>query len=136
MNDIKRRRICEICNKEFEIIDRGWTRKYCYDCSPHENEVVTHSKAVSAKRKAIKKMLVDYAGGKCQRCGYDKSIRALEFHHTDPSKKDFGISRTLTKSITLLKNEVDKCILLCSNCHAEIHDELYRQGYNQFESDI
>lgn len=81
-------------------------------------------------------MLVDYAGGKCQRCGYDKSIRALEFHHTDPSKKDFGISRTLTKSITLLKNEVDKCILLCSNCHAEIHDELYRQGYNQFESDI
>ena len=72
-------------------------------------------------------MLIAYKGGKCERCGYDKSSRALEFHHLNPSEKDFGISKVLTRSIQSLKEEVDKCILLCSNCHAEIHDELNLQ---------
>ena len=81
-------------------------------------------------------MLIRYAGGKCQHCGYDKCFRALEFHHTNPNEKDFGVSRNLTKSIASLKEEVDKCILLCSNCHAEEHDRLFREGYSQFDSDI
>ena len=81
-------------------------------------------------------MLIAYKGGKCERCGYDKSSRALEFHHLNPSEKDFGISKVLTRSIQSLKEEVDKCILLCSNCHAEIHDELFNQGYSQFDPDI
>jgi len=63
----------------------GWTRKYCYDCAPHEDGNMTHAKAVTIKRRAIKKMLVQYKGGKCERCGYNKCIRALEFHHLDPS---------------------------------------------------
>ena len=81
-------------------------------------------------------MLIAYKGGKCERCGYDKSSRALEFHHLNPSEKDFGISKVLTRSIQSLKEEADKCILLCSNCHAEIHDELFNQGYSQFDPDI
>lgn len=48
-------------------------------------------------------------------------MRALEFHHLDPTQKDFGISKTLTKSFKALTEETDKCILLCSNCHAEEH---------------
>ena len=63
-------------------------------------------------------------------------MRALEFHHLNPEEKDFGISRTLTRSMDSLRKEVDKCILVCSNCHAEIHDELYKQGYSQFNPDI
>lgn len=63
-------------------------------------------------------------------------MRALEFHHLDPSIKDFGISTCITKNIASLKAEVDKCILVCSNCHAEIHDELIKQGYSQFNSEI
>ena len=114
----------------------GWARKYCYDCAPHEDENMTHAKAITVKRRAIKKMLVQYKGGKCERCGYNRCIRALEFHHLDPSQKDFGVSKCLTTDMSLLKREVDKCILLCSNCHAEIHQELYEQGYNQFNSDI
>ena len=114
----------------------GWTRKYCYDCAPHEDGNMTHAKAVTIKRRAIKKMLVQYKGGKCERCGYNKCIRALEFHHLDPSQKDFGVSTCLTMDMSSLKQEVDKCILLCSNCHAEVHQELYEQGYNQFNSDI
>lgn len=81
-------------------------------------------------------MLIAYKGGKCERCGYDKSSRALEFHHLNPSEKDFGISKVLTRSIQSLKEEADKCVLLCSNCHAEIHDELFNQGYSQFDPDI
>lgn len=129
-------RQCEICGQQFEIIDNGWTRKFCYECSPHEDENMTHSQAVTIKRRAIKKMLIERAGGKCVRCGYNKSQRALEFHHQDPNEKDFGISRTLTKSIETLKNETDKCILLYSNCHAEEHERLYEAGYSQFNPDI
>lgn len=81
-------------------------------------------------------MLIEYKGGKCERCGYNKSMRALEFHHLDPSEKDFGISKQINRNIDDLKKEVDKCILLCSNCHAEIHEELYNKGFSQFNSDI
>lgn len=126
-------RICEICGKGFDIIDNGWTRKYCYECSPHEDENCSHSQAVFIKRRAIKNALITYKGGKCERCGYNKCFRALEFHHLDPSEKDFGISKCITKSFSLLKTEVDKCILLCSNCHAEIHEELMQQGFEQYQ---
>lgn len=124
---------CEICGKPFEIIDNGWTRKYCYECSPHEDENMSHAQAVTIKRRAIKKALIEYKGGRCERCGYDKCMRALEFHHLDPSEKDFGISKNLCKSMEKQKAEVDKCILLCSNCHAEVHQELYEQGLIQFD---
>lgn len=127
---------CEICGKSFEPMDKAWTRKYCYECSPHEDENVSHAEAVTIKRRAIKKMLIEYKGGKCERCGYDRCYRALEFHHLNPEEKDFGLSRNLTKSISSLKKEVDKCILLCSNCHAEEHQRLYEEGFCQFNSDI
>jgi len=121
-------RYCEICNKLFSIMDGGWTRKYCYDCSPHEDKNCSHTDAITIKRRAIKKALVMYKGGKCERCGYNKCDRALEFHHLDPTQKDFGLSKCLTKSMKTLKQEADKCILVCSNCHAEIHQELFEQG--------
>lgn len=130
-------RQCKICGKQFEIIDKGWTRKYCYDCSPYENENCSHAQAVTIKRRAIKKMLIKEAGGKCQKCGYDKCERALTFHHIDPSEKDFGLSvRSLSRDIDLLREEMKKCILLCANCHAEEHDRLFNEGYEQFTDDI
>ena len=76
-------------------------------------------------RKRTKIKLVNYKGGKCQCCGYDKCIEALEFHHVDPSKKDFQISGC-HKSFENLKQEVDKCILVCANCHREIHAGLLK----------
>ena len=133
---MNKERKCEICDKTFQIMDLGWTRKYCYECSPHEDENCSHAQAVTIKRRAIKKALIKYAGGKCQKCGYNSCLRALEFHHLDPTQKDFGISKTITKNIQTLKLEVDKCVLLCSNCHAEEHQHLYELGYSQFDSDI
>lgn len=74
-------------------------------------------------RKRTKIKLVEYKGGKCERCGYNKCLGALDFHHLDPNEKDFGIGG-VTKSFDKMKKEVDKCILVCANCHREIHEEL------------
>ena len=81
--------------------------------------------AVQKRREKIKEILVEYKGGKCEICGYDKCISALEFHHLDPLKKDFGVgSKGYTRSLEQNKKEVDKCILVCANCHREIHSNL------------
>ena len=118
-------RICKICGKPFEIIDGGWTRKYCYKCSPHEDENMSHAKAIMIRRKAVKHTLVQEHGGKCEKCGYNKCEAALQFHHLDPTKKEFGLSvRGLNRDIDILRKEAEKCILLCANCHAEEHERL------------
>ena len=93
-------------------IDKG---KYCSStCKDKFN--------TSKRRKRVKVLAVEYLGGKCSICGYNKCISALEFHHRDPKEKDFGISG-VTKSFESLKIELDKCILVCANCHREIHHE-------------
>lgn len=74
-------------------------------------------------RKRTKRKLIVSMGDKCQICGYTKCDEALEFHHLDPTKKDFsfGAIRANPKKINSVINELKKCILLCSNCHREIH---------------
>ena len=67
-------------------------------------------------------MVVNYKGSRCKICGYNKCSEALEFHHLSSSGKDFGISdRGYTRSWAKIKEELDKCILVCANCHREIH---------------
>lgn len=87
--------------------------------------------AVHKRRKKVKRMAVDYMGGKCHICGYDRSINALEFHHIYPNEKDFGIAyKGYTLSWMKVKIELDKCVMLCANCHREVHD-----GIIQFNVD-
>jgi hypothetical protein len=76
--------------------------------------------AVLDIRRRNKIRLVEYKGGKCEICGYDKCIDALEFHHLDPNEKEFGIAGD-TRSLEKLKKEADKCVLICANCHRELH---------------
>jgi 5-methylcytosine-specific restriction endonuclease McrA len=79
--------------------------------------------AVKRRRKKLREMAREYKGGQCALCGYKKCPRALGFHHIDPSKKEFGVSvRGLTRSWEKIKQELDKCILLCANCHMEVHE--------------
>jgi transposase len=79
--------------------------------------------AVTRRRRRVRETLVQEAGGRCAICGYDRSIAALEFHHLDRETKSFGVSdRGMTRSLARLREEVDKCILLCSNCHAEVEN--------------
>lgn len=79
------------------------------------------------RRRKIRETAIAYKGGKCEICGYDRCSAALDFHHPDPMVKDFSISSRLT-SFRAIQAEVVKCILLCSNCHREVHDGLH-PGY-------
>ena len=85
----------------------------------------TNSETVILWRKRTKLKLIEYKGGSCEICGYNRCARALQFHHTEAEKKDFQVSGK-SLSFDKLKNEVDKCILVCSNCHSEIHDGLVK----------
>jgi predicted HNH restriction endonuclease len=79
-------------------------------------------KAVTKRRKGLRQKAIEYKGGKCRFCGYDRFAGALEFHHLDQNNKDFGISlKGLTRSWAKIKAEIDKCVLVCANCHREIH---------------
>ncbi len=79
-------------------------------------------KAVALRRKAVKQNALDYKGKKCIFCSYNKYEGALEFHHKVSSTKKFGISQKgYTRSWKVVKDELDKCILVCSNCHKEVH---------------
>jgi transposase len=76
---------------------------------------------VSVRRRKVKRLLIEEAGGRCIRCGYDRFVGALHFHHVDPSLKRFGVSRKgATIAIDALRQEASKCIVLCANCHAEV----------------
>jgi hypothetical protein len=110
-------KITKTCKKHGEVYHRKDTgnRLRCIKCS---------SEAVQRRRDKLKILAVAYKGGSCSLCGYNKCIRALEFHHTDPTQKDFGISaKGITRSFEKMKVELDKCILVCANCHREIHND-------------
>jgi hypothetical protein len=73
------------------------------------------------RRRRVNRILVSEAGGACRLCGYDRCAAALEFHHLDRSSKRFGVAQAgMGRSIERLRAEARKCILLCSNCHAEV----------------
>lgn len=74
------------------------------------------------RRRNIKLRLVEMNGGKCNICGYNKCLAALEFHHKNPKEKEFHISRNRSFAETLMESK--KCILVCSNCHHELHDKM------------
>jgi 5-methylcytosine-specific restriction endonuclease McrA len=79
------------------------------------------SEAVMRRRRRVKEIVVAEAGGRCQLCGYDKYLGALEFHHIDPTTKLFSLALGgVTRSIAAARAEAQKCALLCANCHAEV----------------
>lgn len=84
------------------------------------------SDAVKLWRKNTKIKMVQAMGGKCNICGYNKCMNALEFHHIDMNMKEisFGGARANPVAWNKIANELKKCILLCSNCHREVHDNI------------
>ena len=99
---------CVICDS---IINNNFkNRSTCSAC------------AVRVRRYKFKVKAIDYLGGACVKCGYNKSISALQFHHINPHEKQFTISGSSNKSWEVLKKELDKCVLLCGNCHSEEHN--------------
>ena len=109
-------KVCPICGKVFTPKSAAASqRTCCYDCMPD---------GIQLTRGMFLAKIKEQRGGKCIRCGYDKCIKALEFHHIDPSQKDFTISNDHFKLLEAIE-ESKKCILICSNCHKELHDNLW-----------
>lgn len=115
--------------------------EFVLDGKNHFKCLKCRNEAVQKRREVVKQKAVEYKGGKCEICGYDKCIDALEFHHINPEEKDFGISKKgYTRSWEKVKEEVDKCMLLCANCHREIHSlyklEMKNARLNGFKDNI
>lgn len=109
-------KICLICGNTFRPKDKSANqRSCCYQCMPD---------GVQLTRGGFLAKIKQAYGGTCQRCGYHTCIQALEFHHLDPAKKDFTISNDHFR-LSEAVQEVKKCILLCSNCHKELHAGLW-----------
>jgi len=107
-NKTKRKFICKTCKKEKFEACRATS---CNTCRSR------------AERQKRKKQIVANMGGKCEICGYDKSVAALDFHHRDEKEKKFEISSNLRKKWNELEHELKKCMLICSNCHRELHSD-------------
>lgn len=112
---------CEICGK----ILTGRQRKFC--SNKHKQMAINtkHQKYEMQKKRAEERRIyfIEKMGGKCSICGYNKSIHALEFHHTNPSDKKFSLEsrRMSNTNMSDLEAEAKKCIILCANCHRELH---------------
>lgn len=107
---------CPICGKFFRPKTASANqRTCCYNCMPDGTQLTRGAFLIKIK---------EHRGGKCIKCGYNKCLKALEFHHLDPTQKDFTISNDHFKLLEAVE-ESKKCILLCSNCHRELHDNLW-----------
>lgn len=87
-----------------------------------------HYSHIKNKRILYKNKAIEYKGGKCIVCGYDKCPAALEFHHLDPSKKDPKITNISIsqRPLKFIQIELDKCVLLCCRCHREVHAGIHK----------
>ena len=112
---------CKICHRDlpntkefFKVRKRDILRTICRECSNKKNAI--------SRKKVKSKALAIYGKNECEICGYDKCYEALSFHHKDPSTKDNQIGFMWYIG---LEEEIKKCILVCENCHKEIHAGLH-----------
>ena len=115
-NQLNSNRTCLTCNiiqPQDNFYKRG--KKYMSHCKTCYQDKYTKT------RRDNKQKGVDYLGGKCIKCGYNKCNAALDFHHIDSSNKEFNPAHLTRGNFEKLKSELDKCVLLCSNCHREHH---------------
>jgi len=104
--------ICEHCSREF-----------VYNRKSGHSKTICNSCRVTKARNKRNERIYEYKGNSCEKCGYNRSKKALCFHHIKPEDKLFAIANSWSKSWDRVRNELDKCILLCANCHAEMHDK-------------
>jgi hypothetical protein len=102
---------CQFCGRHY-LYDRrrGHTRKTCNSCRTNSRK----------SRRDLKIALTAIAGSSCEICGYSRCLRALGFHHLDPATKRFHIAGSHTRSWQSILDELQKCVLLCANCHIEV----------------
>ena len=140
-HNLSSRRFCLACSPFGKHNTRDLTRVWkktlhCSGCDRQlsrvqfyfrvDGRVTGHCRVCTRERLKVakqqfKQACVDYKGGKCERCGYSRCLTALDFHHRDPAKKDFGIGHARTVRFSDgIRRELDKCSLLCATCHREV----------------
>lgn len=106
-----RDRKCEKCKKDYIYNpQKGHGYRFCNAC------------VLRRRHRGIKLKIVELMGGKCLRCGYNKSVSALQLHHIR-GDKDLAVSQMYNRSWSDVLKELEKCTMLCANCHFEVHAE-------------
>lgn len=109
---------CQKCHNEY---NRQYRKSHL------KQERIYRSKYTREAKRKMKAFLVSLLGGQCKHCGLqDDCLAVYDFHHRDPSQKDLNISYFLNRDKDTLLREVQKCDLLCSNCHRRLHDKIRR----------
>lgn len=112
-------KLCRRCNQvkplsEFYAKRGNGFTSYCKKCTGIQSK---------ERQRNFKKICLDYKGAYCIRCGYSRCVAALDFHHIDGKTKEFNISHLRFYTFNdMIKSELDKCIVLCANCHREEHN--------------
>ena len=108
--------VCKYCGRRFNVGRRKngcvRTTKACGSC------------VVNRRRFVLKKRMVEYKGGKCVVCGYSRCLDAMCFHHRNPNEKDFNVSGAHCRKWSVVRDEIDKCDLMCCRCHVETHADI------------
>ena len=114
-------KVCTKCGRELPLSDFAFRDKakgtYRADCKKCHSDFM--KKKYQEKRQTVEEYKANFA---CQKCG-DTRGYVLDFHHLDPTQKDNTVARLLAGSYSLDKvyKEIDKCVILCANCHREFH---------------
>ena len=112
-------KICKNCQVEKPLTE--FYIRYAKNSIPSSYCKVCTSIQTLIRQRKLKEQATTYKGGSCSNCGYSKCLAALEFHHLDITMKEFSLSSRKASSFASIKEELDKCILLCANCHREAH---------------
>ena len=116
---------CKICSKE-TVKGKMYCSNNCKQKQFYKENTDYVVKKEKTERETFKILALEYCGNKCKMCGYNKNYTALAFHHLDPEGKDFSMGgfKTQRQLKPEHKKELDKCVTVCHNCHAILHDKL------------
>jgi len=120
------KRKCTGCGEEFPATAEYFHLRYDRKNRLHSVCKPCYRELQRKNHATLKQRLLDYKGGKCIICGYDKHNHNLTFHHLDPSKKEMKIGAS-SRSFEILKQEVDRCVVMCHLCHNDTHAGFYPQ---------
>ena len=107
--------------KKYQCRHCGETRKSKFSAGRFTSCKKCRSRRQVDRYISYKQKAIEYKGGECIHCGYNKNIAALDFHHRDPQKKDPDWKLLRHRKFETILRELDKCDLVCKNCHAELH---------------
>lgn len=125
---------CSKCKQKLALLNfskaKGTRFGYYNWCKRCHSELRKGNGRYQAKAKQYARELMLYyinlLGGKCAKCGYSKTQCALEFHHVNPDEKEFTLSKLIKSNNDLLvRFELNKCVLLCRNCHSEFESSIW-----------